>query len=305
MAKIRYYSPMADKKRTAPQWDDLRVFLALARHGSLSATARALRVNHATVARRIGSLEATLGRALFERRADGYPLTEAGRAILDEAARMEDAASAIARATEAPGLGGIVRLSAAPSFVEGYLAERLAAWGARHPGVRLELGGETAARSLARREIDIGLRLSRPRDGALVFRRIAIVDYAIYAAPSLRERVASGEKLRFAGFDEASAQLPEALWLTRAFPTATIAFRCNTLLGQAAAARAGAVAALLPRYLVADDPVLAPLAVRPAPLSRDLWLATRADAARSPAVAAVADFLVALFDRERALFSGR
>jgi DNA-binding transcriptional LysR family regulator len=294
---------MADKKRTAAAWDDLRVFLALARHGSLSATARALRVNHATVARRIGSLEATLGRALFERRADGYPLTPAGRAILDEAARMEDAASAIARATEAPGLGGIVRLSAAPSFVEGYLAERLAAWGGRHPGVRLELGGEAAARSLARREIDIGLRLTRPRDGALVIRRLVTVDYGVYATLSLRERIANGEKLRFAGFDEASAQLPEALWLARAFPAAPVAFRCNTLLGQAAAARGGAVAALLPRYLVADDPALVPLALRPVPLSRDLWLATRADAARSPAVVAVADFLVALFDRERALFS--
>ena len=102
-----------------------------------------------------------------------------------------------------------------------------------------------------------------------------------------------------------AAVIAEGIEPQENFPAATIAFRCNTLLGQAAAARAGAVAALLPRYLVADDPALVPLALRPAPLSRDLWLATRADAARSPAVVAVADFLVALFDRERALFSGR
>ena len=57
--------------------------------------------------------------------------------------------------------------------------------------------------------------------------------------------------------------------------------------------------------LVADDPALVPLALRPAPLLRDLWLATRADAARSPAVVAVADFVVAIFDRDRARFSGR
>jgi molybdenum-dependent DNA-binding transcriptional regulator ModE len=77
---ILYYFAMPDKKRTARlDWEDVRYFVALARHGTLSASARALRVNHATVARRIASLETLIGRALFDRRAGGYVLTAEGR----------------------------------------------------------------------------------------------------------------------------------------------------------------------------------------------------------------------------------
>jgi DNA-binding transcriptional LysR family regulator len=296
---------MADKKRTDADWDDLRVFLALARHGSLSATARALRVNHATIARRVASLEATLGRALFERRADGYPLTAAGRAILADAARMEEAALSAARGGEAHGVSGVVRISATPSLAEGFLAPRLAAWSARQPGLEIELVGDVAARSLARRAIDIALRLSPPEGAGLVARKAARIGYAIYAAPALRERIAGGEAPRFAGFDEANSRLPEAAWLRRAFPAAALAVRCNTLIGQAAAARSGAVAALLPHFLVVGDASLAPVALQRAPPSRDLWLGTRADPSEASAIAAVAGFLFETLTRERALFSGR
>jgi DNA-binding transcriptional LysR family regulator len=85
---ILYYFTMADKKRTEPlDWEEVRYFVALARHGTLSATARALRVNHATVARRIASLETLFGRTLFDRRAKGYVLTAVGKAVLGEALR--------------------------------------------------------------------------------------------------------------------------------------------------------------------------------------------------------------------------
>ena len=84
---------MSVQKRTAPlDWDDLRVFVTLARAGSLSATARALRISHATVGRRIAALEASVGGVLFDRRADGYTLTAEGQAVLDLATGMDEAA---------------------------------------------------------------------------------------------------------------------------------------------------------------------------------------------------------------------
>src|SRR2546430_16627055 len=101
---------MPDKKRTGRlDWEDVRYFVALARHGSLSATARALRVNHATVARRVAGLESLLGRALFDRRADGYVLTAAGQAVLAQAGTMEEAALAVLRRVDAGGaVNGLV-----------------------------------------------------------------------------------------------------------------------------------------------------------------------------------------------------
>jgi DNA-binding transcriptional LysR family regulator len=82
---------MADRFRTGPtDWEDVRYFAALARHGSLSATARALTVNHATVARRLAALEEALGTKLFKRRPSGYELTTAGRSALEAADAVVD-----------------------------------------------------------------------------------------------------------------------------------------------------------------------------------------------------------------------
>src|SRR4051794_31857665 len=103
---------MPDKKRTVMDWEDVRYFVALARHGTLSAAARGLRVNHATVARRVASLETLLGRALFDRRAKGYVLTAEGKAVLDEARAMDEAALAVLRRLDSgTELSGPVRLA--------------------------------------------------------------------------------------------------------------------------------------------------------------------------------------------------
>src|SRR5437763_3040015 len=104
---------MPDKKRTDRlDWEDIRYFVALARYGSLSATARALRVNHATVARRVAGLETLLGHALFDRRVDGYALTSEGKAVLDAASAMDQAAlSVLRRLDTGTELNGLVRLT--------------------------------------------------------------------------------------------------------------------------------------------------------------------------------------------------
>src|SRR3954453_213154 len=141
-AAIRYYFAMPDKKRTALDWEDVRYFVALARCGTLSATARALRVNHATVARRVTSLETRLGRALFDRRADGYALTAEGKAVLDEARAMDTAALSVqSRLDAGTELSGTVRLTAGRVLTERFLIDRLLAFHERYPVIDLEVVG--------------------------------------------------------------------------------------------------------------------------------------------------------------------
>jgi DNA-binding transcriptional LysR family regulator len=102
---------MPDKKRTDLDWEDVRYFVALARHGTLSATARALRVNHATVARRIASLEMLLGHSIFDRRVNGYVPTPQGKALIKYANDMYEGALSILRQLDAgTDLSGRVRL---------------------------------------------------------------------------------------------------------------------------------------------------------------------------------------------------
>ena len=108
---------MTDRKRTGQlDWEDVRYFVALSRSGTLSGAARALRVNHATISRRVGALEATLGRALFDRRADGYGLTPNGEAVLEIALSMERSALALRDSLEEKAFQGTVRLTTVGFF---------------------------------------------------------------------------------------------------------------------------------------------------------------------------------------------
>jgi DNA-binding transcriptional LysR family regulator len=300
---------MADKKRTRRtrrlDWEDVRYFVALARHGSLSATARALRVNHATVARRVTSLETVLGRALFDRRADGYALTTEGKAVLDEADVMDGAALSVLRRLDASTeLSGLVRVTTARVLADGFLVDRLGELHQRYPTLDVELITEARVMSLSKREADIAVRLGRPKDSDLIARRAAKVVFGYYASPAYRDKLEAGGQTLYIGYDEDSDFVAEAAWSVRQFHDKRFAFRSNSQMSQAAAARAGYGVALLPRYLAAKDPGLVPISLGELPPERDVWLLVRPDLAKVPRVRAVADYLINVFQHERPLLAG-
>lgn len=289
---------MTDRFRTAPDWEDVRFFVALARHGSLSAAARAIGVNHATVSRRVAGLEAALGARLLERRPTGYVLTAPGRAVLQEAAAMEQAAARLPRFDVVPPVSGLVRLSAPPSLAETFLTTRFGALLDRHPGLDIALVAEHRLASLSRREADLALRLGRPEDGDIIARRLVGIEFGFYAAPSWQV----GTAPVFIGFDEANAHLPEAAWLARHFPAGRITFRAGSQAAQARAAGAGYGIALLPHFVGRSDPGLVRLELGETPPLRELWLLHRPGLDASPA-REMRDYLVGLFEQERALFA--
>jgi DNA-binding transcriptional LysR family regulator len=181
---------MPDRFRTARiDWEDVRFFAALARYGSLSAAARALTVNHATVARRLAALEQTLGTRLFKRRPTGYELTAAGRSALEAAGAMENAAAALSRLEHEMPLTGLVRITATPSLAEIFLIPRLAALQHQYPGLDLEVMAERRPVSLQRHQSDIALRLGRPERSELLGRCVGRIAYRFYAAPVWRDRL--------------------------------------------------------------------------------------------------------------------
>lgn len=296
---------MADRFRTGPlDWDDVRFFAALARHGSLSATARALTVNHATVARRLAALERGLAAKLFRRRPTGYELTAAGRRALEAADVMESAATALSRFEPDSALTGLVRVTATPSLAEAFLIPRLASLQQQHPMLDLEITAERRPVSLQRYQADIALRFGRPERGELMARRVAHLAYRFYATPAWRDRLKQGAEPRLIGFDEAGAGFPEAVWLARHFGTSRLGLRCNNQIGQIAAARAGYGVAMLPHFLASGDPALVEVRLSETPPTRELWLLTRRDVQKTPRIRVVADFLLDLVRRERPLFEG-
>lgn len=294
---------MTDRLRTGlADWEDIRFFAALARHGSLSATSRALRVNHATVARRLAKLEEALHIQLFKRWPTGYELTAAGRTALEAAGVMESAATALSRLEPQKGLAGLVRITATPALAESFLLPRLAPLHQLHPSLELEITAERRLLSLKRHQADIALRFGRPEHGELGARKVVDIAYRFYATPVWRSRLERGVPPRLIGFDEGAADLPEATWLAREFRDTPLVLRCNSFMGQIAAARAGLGVAMVPHFLVANDRTLVDVSLSKLPPSRGLWLVTRRDSQTTEPMRGVGDFIIELIRRERPLF---
>lgn len=293
---------MAVKKRTEPNWQDLRTFLALGRHGSLSAAARVLGVNHATIARRIQSLEATLGDKLVERRPDGYVLTAAGTRTLGVASDMEAAARNVARGVADETPRSLVRINAPPALAQGFLLRHVATLPGRCPGLDIELATDLRVVSLERHQTDVAVRMVRPRDSDLIATRLAAVAYGYYGTRAGCRRVERGDAPVLIGFDEANAHLPEAIWQAQQHPRMRVAFRASHHVAQADAARAGAGLALLPHYIGRSTPGLQLSGLQPLPPDREVWLVTRRHDRRDPAIRRVVEFLAGVFAEARPLF---
>lgn len=289
----------------APSWDDLHYLLEAVRRGSLSAGARALGVDHATIGRRIRRLERILGRAVIDRQRPGLALTAFGAATLAEAERMQDAAATIERMAEArPKLAGTVRLTTTGMFATAYLTPALATFRKQQPLIDIELIVDERSLSLVRREADLALRLARPKDSSLMTRRVATLGYGFYAAPLYLRRLRK-DGIAVVGFEESPPDLPEVGWLRQAAGGNPIAFRSNYRMAQIEAVRAGLGIGILPHYAAKGlKPVPASLIAPPSKMARELWLLVHRDLKDAPRFRAVIDFLVERMARDRVVLAG-
>ncbi|MDF1632091.1 LysR family transcriptional regulator [Mycoplana sp. MJR14] len=272
-------------------WDDLRYFTALADDGSLSAAARRLKVDHATVARRIAALEEKTGVRLVDRRARRYQLTPEGVRVAEHARRMEVEALAVERSLHPrPGERPVeVSVSAPPVIAVGLIAPRLAAFRKDHPNIRLRLLGHIQTVSLTRREADVAVRLSRPADTTLVVRKAATIRYRLYAAASYLAGRAPAD-YEFIGFDDSVGEIAQQTWLMEIAGKRPLALRSNDLAIQAAAAAAGLGIAALPEFAAARLG-LEEMDASTGAYARDAWLTYHHDLRDSPAIAAAVPFL--------------
>lgn len=295
---------MPDHFRTRPpDWEDVRFFLALFRGGSLSAAARSLHVNHATVSRRVSALERSVGAPLFVRRADGYLPTRQGEALLEAALAMEKAAAQLAEAVSGHAGGGTVRVTTVRSLADVFLVDRLCPLRSAHPGLTIEIITEVRLMSLARREADIALRLGRPRDSGLVGRKVAEVHYGFYVSREVPDYEVGG--LPLVAYDLDADGIVEAAWVAKRYPQRPVSFRSNSNEAQAAAARAGFGLVMLPRYMGDPDPRLRRVDSMEVHPARDLWLLSPPGLARTPRVRTVLDALADAVSSGQHLLSGQ
>ena len=155
-------------------WSDLRIFLAIAKEGSLGAAARQLGQSQPTVGRRLRALEDAIGQPLFHRTDEGFILTDEGAAVLPRAERIEAETLALQREMSGkdPDLEGVIRLSSSHWFGELMLTPVLAEYAAHQPSVVIELITSARAYSLQRREADLVFRVYPFDDAEVVSRRL-------------------------------------------------------------------------------------------------------------------------------------
>lgn len=270
------------------QWDDVRHFLALARQGSLSAAAKQLAVEHSTIARRVESLEQSIGVRLFDRLPRGWQLTAEGEDLAEHAQRLEDEALAFSRrALGVSSLHGSVRLSAPPVIASHFLVPRLAMRRRDWPGIDLEVIGESREANLARGEADLAVRLSRPTAPGLVARALGEMGYGLYAAVGYAAQ--SPADWQFLGYDDSLRQVPQQQWLEDFAAGRRFVLRSNDLAALLHAARVGAGIAVLPHFLGRTEPMLEIVPGPECPVRRRLWLVMHPDVRRSPRVRAIAE----------------
>lgn len=281
-------------------WEDLRYFAIFAREKSLSAAARQLKVDHATIARRIAALELALNLKLVDRRPRSYELTDNGRRIAALGAKMEDEAFAVGRAAMAGQLGltGEVSISAPPTMANTLIAPHLGKLRQKFPGIHIRLIGETRISSLLHRESDIAVRLIRPTESNLVARKIGSVTFSMYASPAYLAAT-SPENYTFIAFDKSMENLTQQQWLKNYAENRPIVLRTYDLETQRIAALAGVGIAALPHYVANREPDLERLDLDSSTLANDIWLVVHNDLRHAPAVRAVMDFLVDCFQSEQ------
>jgi DNA-binding transcriptional LysR family regulator len=293
-------------------WDDLRFFLAVARSGRLTAAARRLGADHATVSRRITSLEESLKAKLFERRPQGYALTGHGEQLLAKAESMETEALAIQ--SEIGGadmaLSGTVRIGAPDGFGSTFLAPRFASLAKAYPGLELQLIAMPRLLSLSKREADVAITLAPPKEGKVVARKLCDYRLGLYAAQGYLDAmppIAAAEDLfahRIVGYIDDLIFTPELDYLDEVAKGLRAQIQSSSVLAQMNAVAAGAGIGVIHHFMAVDEPRLVPVLPESVSITRSFWLLVHADLKDVARVRAVVDFIVREAKAHRALLMG-
>ena len=278
------------------EWNDLRVFLAIARSGSLGAAAKQLGVSHPTVGRRLHVLESVSGQAFFRRTGQGLVLTDSGERILQLAQEMEHSALAIERrlagCSDQP--EGLLRISCADWFASYVLAPVLCELSQRCPLIVPEIIPGHRLFDLARREADLAFRIVPFTEPDIVQCRLATLDYGLYVGAQMPVPTEGGEGLGVITMNTAQAHYPDVLWLQQVYPRARTVLTSSSRTVQAHLCAKGLGVAVLPRSLGDQLPALRRLDVDEAPPSRDIWMGYHQDMRQTDRLRALADLAVAM-----------
>lgn len=292
-------------------WNDLRFVLAVQRGASLTAAARVMGVDKATVGRRIGALEGSLGIRLFERRAKGLALTARGSRVVATAERMSTEVAALtADLAHETGLTRVtVRITAPQWFACGLIIPSLAQFQRQFPSIEVILVESSAVLNLAQRDAEVAIRNVKPSQLSMSGRKAGELSSALYGSRAYLTRVgmpagrAEVLQHRLVAYERTLTFLPGFAWLGGATER-SVALRVSDTLSLAAAARAGLGLAVLPCFVGDADAELVRVPFAGAEVET-IWLVTPTELRKTRAVRTIMDWLADLFRARQNELVGR
>lgn len=282
-------------------WDDLRFFLEVARAGTASAASRRLGVDYTTVARRIRSLEESLGALLFDKsRSTGFTLTVDGQHLVRHADAME--ASMEAAMAEVSGTGsalsGHVRIGCTEAFGSYFVIPQMTAFQDRYPNISIDVLPVPHFISLSRREADIAITLERPARGPYICSKLCDYRLKLYATPEYLAQhppIITPNDLsahRFINYVNELAFSAQLLYLDELVPNAKSMLRSTSALAQYHGVLQGRALAILPCFIADADPRLIAVLDEHVVITRQFWLSYSEDLRRLKRVTEVAQHLM-------------
>lgn len=285
-------------------WDDLRIFLTVARTGSISGAARQLDIQHSTVSRRLQKLEKDLGVRLLDKKRSGYELTAAGEELLSAAQNMEREVLLVDGSVLGmdANLGGTVRVTTVGNMATSLMMPMLARFSQQYPEIELHLTVSNADVSLPEREADVAIRLGNSPSETLVGKKLGRIASTVYGRQDYVERIRSKAEIpRWIGADCCSYHKQ---WTRKLSGSETFQFYSDEPIVTRDAAINGMGLAVLPCHMGDQEPELARY-MEPAPeMDLDLWLLYHVDLKRTERVRIFRNFMTVEFANISDLLEG-
>lgn len=286
------------------QWDDARIFLAVAREGSFSSAAKRLSVQHSTVSRRIRALEKKLGTSLVERKASGYELTEAGEELKHSACRIENELLSFEGAVSGQDedVAGELRVAAIANMASTVLMPCFARFSTAHPKIELNVQVTNNSVRLSEREADVAIRQTNKPLETLIGTRLTTVASAVYGSRKYCAAVKSGQAVeKWIGVDCCDYH---RTWTKQAWPQAEHEFYVDETSLTLAAMKEGMGVGFLPCFLGDSDPELARFHEPEKQHELGLWLLYHRDLRSTKRVTLFREHMQREIKQATALFEG-
>ncbi|MCH2057432.1 MAG: LysR family transcriptional regulator [Thalassotalea sp.] len=289
-------------------WNDIRIFLEVARTETLTVAAKRLTMDPSTVSRRLHHLEESLSAQLFERSANGHTLTQDGERLLISARRMEqDAKTAYEQiAHHNLGSSGKVRIGVTEAFGNFFIAPHLNELKHAYPDITIDLLPFARDVKISRNEADIAIAIERPKSTSMIVTKLTDYKLQLYVSKSLLPRLTL----------ESIDDLPNQPWVTyvedlifseqlsylnEISKDIEPQFRSTSVVGQYTAIKSGLGLGILPCFMGENDENLVKLFPEEISIQRSFWLITHPELKRLKRVANVWEYLKSLVKKHQAL----